>query len=62
MSTIQRHRTRKSGNKQYYKYVIVIPDKIIKEADLNEGDIVSMKVSDKRMITLKFEKRKAFSY
>lgn len=62
MPTVQRHRTRKIGDKQYYKYVVVIPDEIIKEADLNEGDIVSMKVSGKRKITLRFEKRKEFSY
>ena len=62
MSTVQRHKTRKLGNKQYYKYVIVIPDEIIKKADLNEGDIVSAHVLNKGKIMFKFKKRKEFSY
>ena len=62
MSTIQRHKTRKLGKRQYYKYVIVIPDEIIKKADLNEGDIVSAHVLGKGKIMFKFKKRKEFSY
>ena len=62
MSTVQRHKTRKLGNKQYYKYVIVIPEKIIKKAELNEGDIVSAQVLSKGKIIFKFKKRKEFSY
>ena len=62
MSTIQRHKTRKLGNKQYYKYVVVVPDEIIKKANLNEGDIVSMKVLGKGKIMFKFKKRREFSY
>lgn len=62
MSTIQRHKTRKLGNKQYHKYVIVIPDEIIKKADLSEGDIVSMKVLGKGKIMFKFKQRKESSY
>ena len=62
MSTVQRHKTRKLGNKQYYKYVIVIPDEIIKKAELNEGDIVSAQVLSKGKIIFKFKKRKEFSY
>lgn len=35
---IQRHLTDKRGNKKYYKYVVVIPEKIIKKAGFKEGD------------------------
>ena len=62
MSTVQRHKTRKLGKKQYYKYVIVIPEEVIKKADLNEGDIVSAHVLGKGKIMFKFKKRKEFSY
>ena len=33
---IQKQRTRK--NEEYYKYVVVVPGKIIKEAGLKEGE------------------------
>ena len=33
---LQRHKTRKDND--YYKYVVVIPEKTIKQAQLKEGD------------------------
>ncbi len=35
---IQRQLTDKRGDKKYYKYVAVIPEKTIKEAGFKEGD------------------------
>jgi len=33
---LQKHKTRKDKN--YYKYVVVLPADIVKEADFHEGD------------------------
>lgn len=33
---LQKHKTRK--NEDYYKYVVVIPEDIIKDSGLKEGD------------------------
>ena len=57
MPRIQKHKTRKVGDTQYYKYVIVVPESFIKKADLNEGDIVSTQVLGKGRIMFKREKR-----
>lgn len=57
MPKIQKHKTKKVGDKQYYKYVIVIPEEFVKRADLNEGDVVSTQVLGKGRIMFKREKR-----
>ena len=57
MPRIQKQKTRKVGEVQYYKYVIVVPESFIKRADLNEGDIVSTQVLGKGRILFKREKR-----
>ena len=41
---IQRQITDKRGNKKYYKYVVVIPEKIIQKARFKEGDELMAKV------------------
>lgn len=33
---LQKHKTRK--DKEYYKYVIVLPDNLIKDSGFHEGD------------------------
>ena len=35
---IQRHKTHKLNGKDYYKHVIVIPDRILEKAGLKAGD------------------------
>lgn len=34
---IQRHLTDKRGNKKYYKYVVVLPEEIVKKASFKKG-------------------------
>lgn len=57
MPRIQRQKTRKVGDTEYYKYVIVVPESFIKKADFKEGDIVSTHVLGKGRIMFKREKR-----
>ena len=35
---LQKHLSKKRGDKIYHKYVVVIPNEIIKKANLKEGD------------------------
>ena len=35
---VQQQLVSKINNKEYYKYVIIIPEEILKEADFKEGD------------------------
>jgi len=49
---LQKHFTDKNGEKSYYKYVVVIPEKDIQEADFKEGDELSAE-SKKGEIKLK---------
>jgi len=35
---IQRQLSKKRGDKEYYRYVIVLPDDILKKAGLKKGD------------------------
>jgi len=57
MPRIQKQKTRKVGDIQYHKYVIVVPEEFIKKAELDEGDIVSTHVLGKGKIMFKREKR-----
>ncbi len=49
MTTIQKQLSRKIGNKEYAKYVLVIPPKIIKEAGLKEGTDVIFSIEGKKL-------------
>lgn len=35
---LQKHSSKKKGEKDYPKYVVVIPRKIVEDADFKEGD------------------------
>ena len=55
MTKLQKQLSRKVGNKEYAKYVVVIPIEKIKEAKLGEGDELEVSVSN-RKITLEKSK------
>jgi len=38
MAKLQKQVSRKVGDKKYSKYVVVIPEEIVEEANLKEGD------------------------
>lgn len=52
MAKLQRQINRKVGDKEYSKYVLVIPESNIKEAGFEEGDILSI-FSEKGKVTIK---------
>lgn len=45
-----KHRGREYGDKIYYKYTVVIPNKIIKLLKLKGGEELSVNVKGKKMI------------
>jgi len=47
---LQKQLSRKYRNKEYVKYVAVIPQKIVEEAKLKEGDELEIQVSGKKII------------
>ena len=47
---LQKQLSRKVGNKEYAKWVLVIPPEIIKEAGLKEGQEIEAKIKDKKII------------
>lgn len=47
---LQKQLSRRYGNKDYVKYVAVIPSKAIEEAKFKEGDELEVHVSGKKII------------
>lgn len=47
---LQKQLSRKSGNKEYSKWVLVIPPEVIKQAGLKEGQELEVKVKGKQLI------------
>lgn len=47
---LQKQNTRKIGNKEYSKYVIVLPSKAIKELEWNEGEELEYEIEGKKLI------------
>jgi len=52
---LQKQLSRKVGNKEYAKWVAVIPPKIVEEAKLKEGEELEVKVKDGKLV---IEKKK----
>jgi len=50
---IQKVSSRVYKNKEYHKYVIVLPEEDIKKANLKEGDELFSEVKDKEIILKK---------
>ena len=50
---LQKHFAKKLGNKNYYKNVVVIPDKIIKQAGFKQGDELEAEVTEKGILLKK---------
>ena len=50
---LQRHLTDKRGNKIYYKYVIVLPSKIIKKLGFKAGDELKADVKGCKFVVRK---------
>ena len=44
---LQKHKTHKVGDKQYYKYVIVIPEETVKSLGWKEGEELEAEESNK---------------
>ncbi len=53
MAKLQKQVSRKVKGKQYSKYVVVIPEKKVKEAGLKEGQELEIKVEKKKIILKK---------
>lgn len=52
MAKLQKQTSRKVGGKEYSKYVVVIPEDNIREAEFEEGEILSIE-SEKDKIVIK---------
>lgn len=50
---LQKQLSRKVGDKEYDKYVAVIPPKVVKKLRFREGDELEFKVDGKRLIIQK---------
>ena len=50
---LQKHISDKVNGKTYHKYVVVIPEKIIKKAKLKEGDELEPKAEKGRVVLRK---------
>ena len=46
----------KVGNKEYIKYVVVIPSEIVKEAKMKEGDTIKFSVKKGEISLINFGK------
>ena len=49
---LQKHVTRKRGNKKFYKYVVVLPSKTIKELGWNESQELICNVTAKNLLLI----------
>lgn len=47
---LQKQNTRKVGNKEYSKYVIVLPSKAVKELEWKEGEELKAEVREKELV------------
>ena len=47
---LQKQKTHRSGNKQYYKYVIVVKEKLIKSLSWKEGDELEAENKEGKLI------------
>lgn len=47
---LQKHSTRKVGNKEYGKYVVVIPPEHIEELEWEEGQELASEVKGKKLV------------
>ena len=53
---VQKRFLRKHKNKDYYKYMVNIPPRVIREAGLEEGDYVDASAKDGKIILKKKKK------
>lgn len=51
MVKLQKRFSRKVGDKEYHKYIIVVPPKLVKEADFKAGQELNIK-AEKGKITI----------
>ena len=50
MAKLQKQISRKVGKKEYSKYVVVIPEEIVKETGLKEGEELLIKSNKEKII------------
>ena len=50
---IQKSISRKVGKKEYYKYRVIVPLKIMYELDWDEDTEISLKISGKKLVVEK---------
>ncbi len=55
---LQKQLSRKVGDKEYSKYVAVIPSKIIEESGIREGEELSIKVKNGKITLEKINNEK----
>ncbi len=56
MTKLQKQLSRKVGDKEYAKYVVVIPPEKIKEVGFMEGQELKIEVKDKKIIIKKISR------
>lgn len=49
---LQKHVTRKRGNKKFYKYVVVLPSKTIKELEWKESQELVFNITAKSLLLI----------
>ena len=47
---LQKQLSRKVGDREYSKWVLVIPPDVVKKAELKEGQELKIKIKDKKLI------------
>lgn len=55
---VQKQLSKKRDNKIYYKYVVNIPEKELKKANIKEGDELYVSGSDGKKSEIKLRKKK----
>ena len=53
MAILQRQLSRKVGGREYVKWVLVIPERIINEVDFKEGEELEFDIKNKKVILRK---------
>ena len=53
MAKLQKQVSRKVGDKEYSKYVIVIPEEIINNVDFKEGEEVKIETNEGKIVIRK---------
>lgn len=53
MAKLQKQLSRKVGDKEYVKYIVVLPSEIVREAGLEEGGEIEIEFKDNKIVLKK---------